>query len=589
MQTTRVSEFDHDRMKAFKKAFPIIAATLGAGIVLVLSCPASIAWTLFVTFFAAGAQYIRIATWTRIEEESEARARALLAKTRVNSESLDFSTSKLPHLIVEIEKAVGEALRKERAAMENAVDVICVIDTNGKILSTNNAAQSVWGYKQSQLLGHHISEFLLAETPEETLNPFIGLEKSIEKVIIENRFRKKNGQIIDLLWSAHWSASDGGLFCIAHDITERKHAEKVLAESEKRVRLILESMPAGIAVINKAGYLEFMNQTSYELTGYDREQIGTLRASDLFSFAKELFIPAEFFESATDETKVVSSSGEHIPCGLSVKEIDWNDMVATLVIFMDLRDKYAIERAKREFLAMVSHDLRGPLTSINAVLGLLVEGHLGALNESGRKLSSKTLKESLRLVKMINELLDMEKMQSGMFVFRLAEASVLELARESVEVVEHSANSRGVKVTLEGTDFSCVCDGARIIQVLVNLLDNAIKYTNTGQEVRVELSRADKGCLVSVCNFGRLIPQEKLKSVFESFEQVKPGAATERKGTGLGLAICKRIIEQHSERIWVESTASEGTRFRFSLGTAGLQSNIEDDNKEELLPQGYNN
>src|SRR6185295_14135118 len=138
----------------------------------------------------------------------------------------------------------------------------------------------------------------------------------------------------------------------------------------------------------------------------------------------------------------------------------------------------------------------------------------------------------------------------------------------AIDVVEKTASLQGVKIILQGTDISCVCDGARIIQVLVNLLDNAIKYSEAGQRVEISIETVTDGaCLVSVSNQGRTIPREKQKTIFESFTQVSPGAAQERRGSGLGLAICKSIVEQHGERIWVESSPEAGTKFSFSLGT----------------------
>ena len=579
-------------MRFLPAVLPVVGVTLLSGVLVATLCflnsGFSLAWILLGALIAAIVQYKQLSKWAQAEQAQRSKAVALLKKTNAGASPvlLDDKNSELSTLLSEIEKAVVEALRKERTAIDNAVDVICVIDTNGKILSANTAAKSGWGYSPDQLVGRSITEFILAETAEETLNPFIGAEKSIERIIVENRLKRKNGVVIDLLWSAHWSASDGGLFCVAHDITERKRTERMLEESEKRIRTILESVPAGIAIINKMGIFEFMNKTSYDLTGYDPDSSTELRASDLFPFAKDPFIPASFFEAATEETKILTKFGERIPCELSVREFNWNDSPGILVIFMDLADKYAVEQAKREFLAMVSHDLRGPLTSINSVLGLLSEGHLGELTEAGRRLSSKTLKQSLRLVQMINELLDLEKMRSGRFVFRLEEASVLQLAKEAMEVVERTASAQGINLVLEGDDLSCVCDGARVIQVFVNLLDNSLKFSEPGSHVKIDVqSNESGGCIASVCNYGRLIPAEKLKSIFEKFEQARPGAAQERRGTGLGLAICKSIVEEHGERIWAESSEAEGTRFRFTLGTAGLKASSDDDSKEELSNQ----
>ncbi|MBX9572933.1 MAG: PAS domain-containing sensor histidine kinase [Candidatus Obscuribacterales bacterium] len=127
-------------------------------------------------------------------------------------------------LMAELEITFRETLLREKAVVENAADVICIIDTNGTILSANPAARSVLGYDPAELVGKQITYFLDGDG-QQSLLEFLGAKESINKIIVENRFRKKDGTIVDLLWSAHWSASDEGLFCIAHDISQRKAAE----------------------------------------------------------------------------------------------------------------------------------------------------------------------------------------------------------------------------------------------------------------------------------------------------------------------------------------------------------------------------
>lgn len=143
---------------------------------------------------------------------------------RVCSGATALSVGSLVPLMAELEIAFRESLLREKSVVENAADVICTIDTTGTILSANPAAKSVLGYAPEALIGKQITTFLDGDG-QQSLVEFLGAKESINKIIVENRFRKKDGTIVDLLWSAHWSASDEGLFCIAHDISQRKAAE----------------------------------------------------------------------------------------------------------------------------------------------------------------------------------------------------------------------------------------------------------------------------------------------------------------------------------------------------------------------------
>lgn len=511
----------------------------------------------------AAVQFYILYSWSKTLDHEEESTVRLLQSTL--GSSYVQTRRDLTQLLKAARLAVAEALKQQRAIVDQAVDVICLMDVEGRFLSVNQASTTVFGYEPEELRRKFITEFLV-DLEEGALAPFLGAEKSIEKIFVENSFRKKDGKVIDLLWSAHWSASDSALYCIAHDITERKQTEKLLRESEQRIRTILENVPAGIAIVNAKGYFEFMNQEAFDVCANEGESIENLFASDVFPFGERPFDYTQFIEAAGEAHDIVSKSGERIPSQLSVSELSWNNSPAVLVIFLDLRQKYAVEKAKRQFVAMVTHDLRSPLTSISIALTYLGEVHAGSLDEKARGLFFRTANESLRLVSLINDLLDLEKMKSGRFVSNLASTDVLDLAKRSAEVVEPQAAAQGVIVEINGTECQSECDGARIIQVLVNLLDNAIRYSQPGQTVQVNIAGAEnEPCMVSVRNFGRVVPKEKLTAIFESFEQINPRSAKDSKGTGLGLAICKTIIEQHGQEIRVESSKEHGTVFSFSL------------------------
>lgn len=457
-----------------------------------------------------------------------------------------------------------ETRLREKALLQHAVDVICVIDLKCKILSVNPASYSVWGYRPEELVGRQVTDFLVSDDVKNTMKALVGAEKSIDKIFFENRFRKKSGEIVDLLWSAHLSASDRGLFCIAHDITDRKRAEQLLRESEERVRGILESLPAGVSVVNQDGKIEFMNKTASELSGYAKEDLQNLEAELVFSFFKTAPGAAAATTPGFD-CQITRKSGERFPAEASIRAISWGKATAVLVIFLDATMKHELERAKREFVAMVSHDLRTPLTTINLIFAYQLDGLGGELNADGKEFAMRGQQSCERLIKLVQDLLDLEKMRAGKFSMTVVDTPFKEVVSAAVEAVEPYAGSQGISLKVDCPEINCYCDGGRIIQVLTNLIGNAIKFSLEDSDINVTVQDNGPVLTCSVSNHGRTIPKDKLTSIFEKFEQADAKGSIERKGTGLGLAISKTIVEQHGGKIWAESSDADGTSFSFTL------------------------
>ncbi len=580
-------------MTGGRKFYLLLAATVGIGALCSIACAVTLASSsslhllpvalLPLVFSSASFAviYMKVVKPAVCAMEDTANfARQCIAPLNKSTSPVGDPMNYLRGCIQYAAIQMKETRNRENSVIEHAVDVICVIDINCKILSVNPAASSNWGYTEQELIGQLLTDFLISDFVEETLGSIIGAENSIDKIYFENRLQKKSGEVVDLLWSAHWSASEAGLFCVAHDITERKHAEQQLRESEERVRRILEELPAGVAVVNKHGFIEFMNKAGCELTRYSPEEVPGILASSIFSFLKEPFSSAHFHDAAngTDafDSFVVKKTGERIPAETSISKLQLSKEPTRAVIFLDMTTKYEMERTKREFVAMVSHELRTPLCSIDMILSFIEGGHGGELNTEGKKLSLRAIKESRRLMNLINDLLNLEKMEAGKFTMHFANTPVNEIVQRSVDTVERFARAQKVTIAIKGVaDQSCYCDGARIIQILVNLIDNAIKFSPEESTVTLLVASTPDTLQVSVHNHGREIPSDKLIKIFEKFEQVDATNAVERKGTGLGLAICKTIVEQHGGTIHAKSSATEGTALEFTLPLHSAPENQE--------------
>jgi two-component system sensor histidine kinase GlrK len=222
---------------------------------------------------------------------------------------------------------------------------------------------------------------------------------------------------------------------------------------------------------------------------------------------------------------------------------------------------------KADFFAAMSHELRTPLTSIKEGTGLLLEGIGGPTTEKQRKLLAILAEESNRLILLVNSLLDLSKMEAGMMSYDFALAQIEPLLKRAVAEVAPLVEAKQITVesAVDQPLPAVRIDAERILQVLRNLLGNAIKFTPKGGLVRVSARPRGNKLEIAVKDSGPGIPQEALLSIFEKFNQGKRADDLARSGTGLGLAIAKSIISSHGGKIWAESQLGHGSTFIFVL------------------------
>ncbi len=223
------------------------------------------------------------------------------------------------------------------------------------------------------------------------------------------------------------------------------------------------------------------------------------------------------------------------------------------------------EQTKAEFISMISHDLRSPLTSLQFTLALAEKGAFGEVNEKGKDRFSKAEYTVERLVKLINELLDIEKMEAGMLNMVAAKEALDPIVKRGVDSVASLAEQKSIVIEAPESGFDVNVEADRIVQVLVNLLSNAIKFSPEHSTIFVSAHDLPTGIKVTIADQGRGIPKDKLKMIFDRFSQLEHEDATTHGGSGLGLAICKAIIEGHGGLIGVDSDEGEGSRFWFII------------------------
>ncbi|MGF1516919.1 MAG: ATP-binding protein [Nodosilinea sp.] len=259
-----------------------------------------------------------------------------------------------------------------------------------------------------------------------------------------------------------------------------------------------------------------------------------------------------------------------------------------LVVVRDISDRYKVDRLKDEFISIVSHELRTPLTAIRGGLGILATGVLHDRPQKAQQMLHMALSNTERLIRLVNDILDLERLASGRVELRLEPYQIDDLIELSVSGLAAIAEAAQVSLHIASEPATVLADSDAIVQTLTNLLWNAIKFSDPGQKIWLKVERlpapkanpngadvngADTSgqrspqpyLRVAIQDQGRGIPANRLEAIFERFQQVDVSDSRHRGGTGLGLAICKRIVEQHGGKIWAESQLGLGSTFFFTL------------------------
>lgn len=475
--------------------------------------------------------------------------------------------------------SIEAASSRERALTENARDVICSLDQSCRFSSVNPAAEILWGYSTEELLGRRAVEIVHDVDAKKFTDSIEGKIQGLSDESFECRINRKDGTTVDMLFSAEWSKEEKTLYCVCHDITERKLAETLTRLAEQRVRSIVESMPTGLIIFDK-NQIQMINPAldrMFELSAQGKPAIGQ-PLSVLFPEAKT-FIDEELLADAQDktfQTQAQKSDGSSFPVQIQFREYETIEGKRMMALVIDLTEQEKIERLKQEFLMIISHELRTPLTSMTMLLSMLREGNYGVLSEKGKSKVDIAESNITRLIKLINELLDVETLESGNIALDIRQTELETIVERATEAVRGAAKARQIKLEIKSEDVDFNADEDRLIQVAINFLSNAIKFSPEGGTVTVSAVQKDNRILLKVIDEGRGIPPSEQSVIFDKFRQVEQADRKEKGGIGLGLAICKTIIEKHSGRIGVESTVGSGSTFWFSV-----PNNLEVSSKQQ--------
>ena len=485
---------------------------------------------------------------------------------------------------IQTEKALRESQEKLAGILDNADDAIISIDEQQQIVMYNQGAEQIFGYAPSEVLGHTLDILLpqaFQHVHRQHVRQFASAPATSRQMADRSRDvmgRRKNGAVFPAEASiSRLQTETGPIFTvILKDITERRQAEVAIRRSEAQLRLTTDALPVLICYVDSTQCYRFNNQTYeawFQIPVQDLlgRPIQAVMGEQYYQLARSHIEAALKGEEVDYEMTTVTPDGKSRDLAVTyIPDIDAKGEVKGFFgLINDISDRKTTERMKDEFVSVVSHELRTPLTSIHGSLKLLATQQLGSLVPQGQEMLAIALKNTERLTRLINDVLDLERIESGQITMAMQRCNVAALMVQSAEAMQPMADEHGIQLSVEPLDVKIWADPDHITQTLTNLLSNAIKFSPTDAQVWLGATDQASDVLIQVKDQGRGIPADKLNTIFERFQQVDASASRERGGTGLGLAICKQIVRRHGGSIWVESTFGSGSCFYFTLPKRG--------------------
>jgi PAS domain S-box-containing protein len=367
-------------------------------------------------------------------------------------------------------------------------------------------------------------------------------------------------------------------------LSERQRAEIAALDAAEHLRAVLRAATQFCIIgTDLRGTITVFNTGAERMLGYSAEEVIGRTTPERFHaweemnrLAAELGVPptlavvvaaARRTETDTREWTFIRKDGSSLKVLYAVAEMHGStgEPIGYIGFAVDVTERHRIEQLKSEFVGVVSHELRTPLTSIRGSLGLVAAGLLGPIPEPAQHMLDIAVTNSDRLIRLITDFLDIERIESGRATMEIRVIDARELATRSIESLQTTADAAGIALACDAESFALPADPDRIQQTLVNLIGNAIKFSPDGSTITVSAHSNGPHAFFSVRDEGRGIPPDKLTSIFERFEQVDSGDAREKGGAGLGLAISRSIVQQHGGRIWVDSVQGRGSTFSFTL------------------------
>jgi PAS domain S-box-containing protein len=499
----------------------------------------------------------------------------------------------------------------QNAILNSANFAIIATDEKGIIQLFNIGAERLLGYAASEVINKITPSDI--HDPREVIARAEGLSAEFATTITPGfatlAFKASRG--IEDKYELTYIRKDGSRFPAKVSITalrddqteiigylligpDNPNAQAAIARgkvAEEMFRLAVEACPSGMVVIDGDGKMVMVNTEIEQQFGYRREE--------LIGRSVEMLVPVRLrgqhirhrdgFAVQAETRRMgagrdlfgLRSDGTEFPVEVGLNPIPSDGGLLVLGVIVDTSERKRMDRLKDEFVSTVSHELRTPLTSISGSLGLLAGQWSGKLPQSAARLLAIAHTNSQRLVRLINDILDIEKLESGRVIFNLSRVDIRLLVEQSIENNRGFAEGYGVRIGLDtaSANGEANVDPDRLAQVITNLLSNAVKFSPADEEVLVSVEKNEKVVRISVRDHGSGVPADFKEHIFEKFAQADGTNSRQKAGTGLGLSIVKQIVERLGGEVGFDDAPGGGTIFHVELpaweGTAGPEIDLE--------------
>jgi two-component system, sensor histidine kinase and response regulator len=505
-----------------------------------------------------------------------------------------------------MEEALRRSERRFRQVAENAREWIWEVDAEGRYTYASPVVEKILGYKVEEILGkRHFHDFFHPDDADRLQTKSSGI-LSRKDVFSEFQMRavRKDGAVVWLLRSGVPILDENqvllGYRGADADITERMRTHEILDRKQKNLEAIFDAVPLGMFLVNERMRVVRANDAIRQMSGKEYPQIidhdpcevlgcprtpgssedpgaGSADCCSLRGMVQAVFASGQSVRGAEIRPPLQENGGDARPWfAVSAESVNIDGAKHVVIALNDITDRKRAEEElrntlelKAQFISTVSHELRTPLTSMKESVVIVRDGVAGKINKDQAHFLDIAKRNTDRLARMIDDVLDFQKLHSGRMKFHMQENSIAVTVDDAFNTMRPHAATSGVHlgVDLEHNLPVAVYDNDRMAQVLINLISNAIKFTPERGRVLVSAHRQQEHMILKVSDTGYGIPKEDLSKVFDQFYRVhRPGK--EIKGTGLGLAIVNKIVTAHGGRIEVESELGRGTTFTVFLPLA---------------------
>jgi len=507
-------------------------------------------------------------------------------------------------------KRAQEELKKPkngfRNLFEHAVDPIVILDSKGYLISLNKKVEEILGYKKEELVGRHFAKLNILTLKSKAITLKNFAQRMLGKKILpyEIEVINKKGEIIPVEINAsivQLGKKTLGDMVIFRDLRRRKRAEEKLRESEEKFRAVFEGAGDGILVADiKTKKFAFANPKICEITGYSLKELLKLDVSKIHPKKDLPHVVDQFNKQVEDkitvakDIPVLRKDKKVIYCDVNSKVIEIGKQKYLVGFFRDITKRKKLEKqrlesnrrlqrlaqkltiardelkvaieTKGEFVNIAAHELKTPLQPIVGYADRLL--HSGKPTQWQKERLNIILDNAKHLQKLVQDVLDINKMETGIMKFSMEECDLLKIIKEVYESFKPTVEEKGLKFIFDTSKTSDKIqvkgDPSRLNQLFSNLLDNAAKFTNKGS-ITVQVKEEKNMVTINVKDTGIGIAKNDMPKLFHKFFQADGSNKRKWGGTGLGLTICKEIIKAHKGKISAQSTLDEGSSFQVVL------------------------